>query len=61
VGPAEDAVVTAAVVHLLQTYRVIYTSGRARYRLVWDGAECPTRSGPRAAARSCAGAAQTSA
>ena len=51
VGPDEDAVVTAVVVHLLQTHRVICTSARAHYRLVWDGTERPTRSGPRAAVR----------
>jgi len=59
VGPDEDTVVTAAVVHLLLTHRVICTRGRARYRLVWDEAECPTWSSPHAAARSCAGEVQT--
>jgi hypothetical protein len=44
VGSADDAVLTATVVHLLQTHRVMYTCGRARYRLLWDGAEHPTRS-----------------
>jgi hypothetical protein len=43
-GPDAAAVLTATVVHLLQTHRVMYTRGRARYRLVWDGAEHPTRS-----------------
>jgi len=46
VEPDEDAVVTAVVVHLLQTHRVICTGNRARYRLVWDGADarhCPGR------------------
>jgi len=42
VGPDEDAVVTAAVVHLMQTYRVISTCGTARSRLVWDGVPPPT-------------------
>ena len=36
VGPDEDAVVTAVVVHLLQTNRVTCTRTRKRYRLVWD-------------------------
>ena len=31
VEPDEDAVVTAVVVHLLQTHRVICTGNRARY------------------------------
>jgi len=60
VGPNDDAVVTAAVVHLLQTHRVIYTSGGTRYRLVWDGAAGPTLSCLPAAAPHGASAAQTS-
>ena len=39
VGPDEDAVVTAVVVHLLQTNRVTCTRTRKRYRLVWDRTE----------------------
>ena len=37
VEPDEDAVVTAVVVHLLQTHRVTCTANQQRYRLVWDG------------------------
>lgn len=36
VRPDEDAVVTAVVVHLLQTHRVTCTDNQERYRLVWD-------------------------
>jgi hypothetical protein len=50
VGPDDD-VLTAVVVHLLQTHRVMYMRGGVRYRLVWDGAACLTRSDPLAAAR----------
>ena len=55
VGPDEDAVVAAVVVHLLQTHRVTYTHNRKHYRLVWDRAERPARSGQCDAARSVAG------
>jgi len=41
VGPDEDDVVTATVVHLLQTHRVTDTGNQARYRLVWEGTGCP--------------------
>jgi len=37
VGPDEDDVLTAVVVHLLQTHRVTYMGDREHYRLVWDG------------------------
>jgi hypothetical protein len=44
VGPDADDLVTAVVIHFLQTHRVLCTGHRARYRLVWDGTERPTRS-----------------
>ena len=46
VGPDEDDVLTATVIHLLQTHRVMYTCGTARYRLVCDGAAYPTTQAP---------------
>jgi len=39
VRPDEDGVLTAVVVHLLQTHRVTYMGDREHYRLVWDGGE----------------------
>ena len=39
VAPDEDTVLTATVVHFLETHRVLYTSARQQYRLVWDRGE----------------------
>ena len=44
VGPDEDDVLTAMVVHLLNTYRVTYTGNLQGYRLVCDGIESLARS-----------------
>jgi len=45
VGPDEDDVLTAVVVHLLHTHRVSYTSDLESYRLVCDEAEHSAWSG----------------
>ena len=46
-GPDEEDVLTATVVHLLNTYRVTCTGNLKGYRLVCDGGELLARSGPR--------------
>jgi hypothetical protein len=48
VGPDDEDVVTATLVHLLQTYRVTGTGTLQGYRLVCDGAERVARSVPSA-------------
>jgi hypothetical protein len=52
VQPDDDAVLTAVVIHLLETHRVICTGNQARYRLVWDGGKRAARAAERDAARS---------
>src|SRR5919201_3915077 len=47
VGPDEEDVLTATVVHLLNTHRVTCTGDLHGYRLVCDGAERSVRSGQR--------------
>ncbi len=47
VGPDEEDVLTATVVHLLNTHRVTCSGDLRGYRLVCDGAECSARSGPK--------------
>jgi len=47
VRPGEDGVLTAVVVHLLQTHRVTYMGDRGHYRLVWDGDERAARTAER--------------
>jgi hypothetical protein len=54
VGPDEEAVLTAVVVHLLQTQRVTCTGDGAHYRLVWDGGEGTGQAAQRDAAQSLA-------
>lgn len=46
VGPDDEDVVTATVIHLLQTYRVTGTGTLEGYRLVCDGAERLARTVP---------------
>ncbi len=55
VRPDEDGVLTAVVVHLLQTYRVTWTGDREHYRLVWDGGECVAQAGSRTTVQALAG------
>ena len=45
VGPDEEDVLTATVVHLLNTHRVTCTGDLQGYRLVCNRAECSARSG----------------
>jgi len=47
VGPDEEDVLTATVVHLLNTHRVTCTGDLQGYRLVCDGAERSALSGQR--------------
>ena len=48
VGPDDEDVVTATVIHLLKTYRVTGTGTLEGYRLVCDGAERLARTVPSA-------------
>ena len=51
VQPDEDGVLTAVVVHLLQTHRVTCTGDREHSRLVWDGDARAAQAAERDAAR----------
>jgi len=48
IEPDEEDVLTATVVHLLNTHRVTCTGDLQGYRLVCDGVECAGRSGQKA-------------